>query len=181
MAQLSGLSIEYRSGLLLGLLALVLSVLTGLISGIGFVVILIRALIMVPVFVAVGYGTIIILKKYVPEIYDVLVNVKKDEGPDQGQENYLAIQDLDSESSEFSGDINAETSDEGYAEQKGDNFSRLDTINDSGLDDELGGNTADPETGKMGKHVVVDESKFEGYEPSLMAEAVRTMMSKDKE
>ncbi len=180
MSQLSGLSIEYRSGLFLGLVALVLSFVTGLLSGIGFTVILIRSLIMVPAFIAVGYGAMIVLKKYVPELYDVLSSMKK-EYASEIEETGAGIYGSDDETYDSSGDINSYDGDEGYSEKEGDNFDRLNTINDSGLDDEFSGDAVNTSAGKMGKHVVVNESQFKGYEPSLMAEAVRTMMSKDKD
>ena len=49
------------------------------------------------------------------------------------------------------------------------------TVNDSGLDSVL--NTSG---GKLGKHIIV-ENQLNSYEPKLMAQAIRTMMSKDKD
>jgi hypothetical protein len=51
------------------------------------------------------------------------------------------------------------------------------TTNSSGND-----NMFDTTGGKLGKHIVVDKSSNGfGYEPKVMAEAIRTMMSKDKD
>ena len=67
------MGIEQKYGAVFGLAAFILSLLTGLVSGVSFSITIIRSLIMAPVFFIVGYGTVTVLKKYVPEIYEALV------------------------------------------------------------------------------------------------------------
>ncbi len=168
MFRISGLSFEFRTGLFFGFFALVLSLITGIVSGIGFGTILLRVLFALPLFILVGYVAIWVFKKYVPEFYEALLLIKKRDKEDSGsQESDEGTDSFGDESDINSRDIGDEN--EGEDSQ---------VLGDSKLDDTLG---SDLESGKMGKHVVVDSNQFEGYEPSLMAEAVRTMMSKDED
>ena len=69
----------------------------------------------------------------------------------------------------------SEKSDTGFSEFTAKDYDRLQTVNDSGLDSALSSSS-----GKLGKHIIV-ENQFNSYEPKLMAMAIKTMMSKDKD
>ncbi|HOP63579.1 MAG TPA: hypothetical protein PK358_03480 [Spirochaetota bacterium] len=171
------MGIEQKYGAVFGAAAFVLSLLTGLVSGVSFTVTIIRSLIMIPVFFIVGYGTLSVLKKYVPEIYDALVNtagrgVKA--GAESETEIFISETDAADEGaaaeSESSGGATGE-----FTELTGKDFDRYKTADDTVLD-----STFEASNGKMGKHIIVEE-QFNDYEPKIMAQAIRTMMSKDKD
>ena len=171
--QLSELNIEYRAGLVFSIIALVLSLTTGLVAGISITVIIVRSFIMVPVFFGVGYSVTLILKKFVPEIYE-LFTVKKDEKTETAAE----VIDISQDNEEVNAGVLSESSeqqDTGFTELTEKNFDRYNTVSDSGLETTL--NTS---TGKLGKHIIVQE-QFNNYEPKIMAQAVRTMMNKEKD
>jgi hypothetical protein len=174
MLKLEGLGIETKAGLFFGITGFMLSFITGFISGISFSVVVIRSVITVLVFTGIGFAVLMILKKYVPEIYKVL--------SDSGNSEEALVHDPEGESPEIFSDNNdfpesmeGETAASEFKELDGKSYERLSSMEDPGLGGEL--NVSE---GRMGKHIIV-EDQFNGYEPKLIAEAVRTMMSKDKE
>lgn len=170
------LGIEQKYGAVFGVAAFILSLLTGLVSGVNFSVTIIRSFIMIPVFFIVGYGIVTVLKKYVPEIYEALAAAGEKSG-ESGPEDQADVVLSDIES-----DLNVDTysapemnKGEEFTEFTQSDFSRYKTTEDSGLDA-----TFNASGGKMGKHIIVQE-QFNSYEPKIMAQAIRTMMSKDKD
>ncbi len=181
MAKLKELSFEFRSGLFFGVVALVLSFLTGISAGVDFSVTVIRSLIMTPVFIAVGYGVIVVIQKKVPELYEILagrndVSVDAEDSVDIN-EGISGVDESDFSAEDGEDSIASTEPDEntGFTEFKNNDYDRLSSVDDS--TPEGGPNTGN---GKMGKHIIV-EDQFNSYEPKLLAEAVRTMMSKDKD
>jgi hypothetical protein len=167
------MGIEQKYGAVFGLAAFIFSFLTGLVSGVSFSVTVIRSLIMAPVFFIVGYGIITVLKKYVPEIYEALAAAgKSGESGLEGQAE-INLSDIEPGADEY-GESGKEKGEE-FTEFTQKDFDRYKTTEDSGLDTAL--NTSG---GKMGKHIIVQE-QFNSYEPKIMAQAIRTMMSKDKD
>jgi hypothetical protein len=71
--------------------------------------------------------------------------------------------------------MEGETASSEFKELNNQSYERLTSVEDQGLNNEL--NVSE---GKMGKHIIMQD-EFNGYEPKLIAEAVRTMMGKDKE
>ncbi len=193
MLRLSGLSFESRSGLFFGFIAFILSAFTGIVSGIGINIVLIRVLIIVPLFIMGGYVIILIFKKYVPEFYDALTILKQENS--QAQQGLSEEDDSPAGSSGEVGEISDAANEEHFSAEESDinagdagsgaldpgDAGDFNNFADSRLDNDLLSSSSDPDQGKMGKHLLVDSSQFEGYEPSIMAEAVRTMMSKDKD
>ncbi|PKL19417.1 MAG: hypothetical protein CVV49_00985 [Spirochaetae bacterium HGW-Spirochaetae-5] len=168
MIKFGELGIELKSGMIFSALALVLSVIAGLAGGVPGGMVLFRSLILTPVFFVVGFGIILIIKKFVPEVYEIISNPATSEDP---AEKVDITGDLSMDSSE---DI-SEKSDTGFSEFTAKDYDRLQTVNDSGLDSALSHSN-----GKLGKHIIV-ENQFNSYEPKLMAMAIKTMMSKDKD
>ncbi len=168
MIKFGELGIELKSGMIFSALALVLSVIAGLAGGVPGGMVLFRSLVITPVFFVVGFGIILIIKKFVPEVYEMLSNPAISEDP---AENVDITGDF---SAGISEDM-SEKSDTGFSEFTEKDYDRLQTVNDSGLDSALNSSN-----GKLGKHIIV-ENQFNSYEPKLMAMAIKTMMSKDKD
>jgi hypothetical protein len=169
MIKFGELGIELKSGMFFSVLALILSLLAGLAGGVPMGVVLFRSLVITPVFFVVGFGIILVVKNFVPEVYELLSNLRTTEDP---AEKVDITNDLSSGSSEEM----PENSDTGFSEFTAKDYDRLQTVNDSGLDGALNASG-----GKLGKHIIVNENQFNSYEPKLMALAIKTMMSKDKD
>ncbi len=169
MIKIGELGIELKSGMMFSALALVLSVIAGLAGSVPGGMVLFRSLVITPVFFIVGFGIVLVIKNFVPEIYEILSNPVVSEDP---AEKVDITGDFSSGSSE---DI-SEKSDTGFSEFTEKDYDRLQTVNDSGLDSALSSSD-----GKLGKHIIVNENQFNSYEPKLMAMAIKTMMSKDKD
>ncbi len=182
MISLENISIDYKFTAAFGIVALLLSLIIGIFSGIGFEVIALRLLIVFPVFSLIGYGVIFVSKKYVPELYDKFANLQNEEDRNNIDENSDAAQysgpsgSSDDNASDGLDDTDEDSArleeDESFTEITPDQYKRVD------LTDELNSETETFVRGKLGKHVI-EREKFVKYEPKLMAEAVRTMMSKD--
>jgi len=170
------MGIEQKYGAVFGAAAFILSFLTGLVSGVSFSVTIIRSLIMAPVFFIVGYGTVAVLKKFVPEIYEALVAAgekRSESGPEGQAEINLSDIEPGTDADEY-GESGKDKGEE-FTEFTQKDFDRYKTTEDSGLDAAFNASG-----GKMGKHIIVQE-QFNSYEPKIMAQAIRTMMSKDKD
>jgi hypothetical protein len=174
MLKLEGLGIETKAGLLFGVTGFVLSFITGFVSGVSFSVVIIRSVITVLVFSGIGFAVLMILKKFVPEMYEILAS--------SGNSEEAAVHEPDLNRSERYSDNNGlseslddETPSSEFREMDDQSYERLTSVEDQGLNSEL--NVSE---GKMGKHIIMQD-EFNGYEPKLIADAVRTMMSKDKE
>ena len=170
------MGIEQKYGSVFGLAAFLLSFLTGLVSGVSFAVTIIRSLIMAPVFFIVGYGIITVLKKYVPEIYEALAAAGEKSGESglEGQTE-ISLSGIDQGADADEYDETGKVKGEEFTEFTQKDFDRYKTTEDSGLDAAFNASG-----GKMGKHIIVQE-QFNSYEPKIMAQAIRTMMSKDKD
>jgi len=191
MIDLKNLRIEHKAGAIFAAAALTTSLLAGVVSGTGFVVILVRLFILTPIFAAIGFTSIFIIKKYVPELYDTLSG-KSVENKESTQENRTKINsDEDdiqdgiesSDSQETStdeviqnaadGDDSDEELEKEFKELTKEDLPKLDSSEAGDIDI----SSADS---KMGKHIISKEQDFK-YEPEVMAKAIRTMMSKDEE
>ena len=182
MVTLDKINLEYKSTALFGCTALLLSFVIGLIAGVRWNVVFLRALILMAVFGFIGFGICFILKKYVPEVYELVSSLATlrsatQEGatPDAGDREEAA-----------SGTGDVEARDIGEAgEDAGDpvasEFKEFDKEGLAHFSTGPGGSgSINTKSGKMGKHILESE-KLAKYEPKIMAQAVRTMMSKDRE
>jgi hypothetical protein len=181
MQLLQNISLEYRIGLAFGVTALLFTLLIGIVSGIQFDVIAIRLIIMAPLYALIGTGIVMIVKKFVPEFYELFNRDfhKKDPGAEdlEGADADSGVGDSEERESRISDTGQEETvSEEGeFSEMNPDDLPRVETGETPDLDNPL-----DVSEGKLGRHIVANE-KIAKYEPKVMAEAVRTMMSKDKD
>ena len=174
MVKIEGLGIETKSGLFFAVAGFVFSFITGFVTGISFSVVILRSVITMLIFSFLGYAAVIILRKYVPEIYEML-SMQEDSGQaeavDQRGRNEESFPRSEEtfESAKESGDSS------GFTGLDDQSYERLTSAQnqDSGSD-------FDVAAGKMGNHIIMQD-QFSGYEPKLIADAVRTMMSKDKE
>ena len=173
--QLEQIQLEFRAGLFLSVIAFVLSVATGFIAGITIGTVILRGVIFACVFFAVGFGGLQILKKLVPEVYEAVASMRpSDSGKDESVPyDVNAGMDDDGSSGEYS--AGEEDSGSGFTEFTEKDFDRYNTPADTGLE-----STLNPSAGKMGKHLMVQQ-QFNAYEPKIMAQAIKTMMSKDKD
>lgn len=180
MIQFGEIGIEVKSGVLFSAAAFVFSVIAGFAGGVSAINVLIRSLIFIPVFFAVGFGAVTVIKNFVPELYEHISEIKKTRSVSEPDI------DIPFETSERAVDVDevSEKADSGFSEFTEKDYERLQTVrnsdktqtvNDSGIDSIL-----DTSGGKLGKHIIV-ENQLNTYEPKLMAQAIRTMMSKDKE
>ncbi len=177
MITLDGMNAEIKSALVFGVISFVAVFIVGLAASVGVLTVLVRIIIMVPLFSLIGYGVIAVLRKYVPEIFEE-INLSSSEN-----DEYVDIEESDKYSddnvTESEVDNEQESPDDGgFQESTEGDYQKYESGQDSGLDSMLG-----TENGNLGKHVVVDQKKedeFEKYEPSLIAQAVRTMMGKDE-
>ncbi len=200
MEKIKNLRSEYKAGALLGLTGLVLSLIIGLIFRVKMGTLIFRAIVVVIVFSLLGIGLAIILKRFVPEFYNLLSGAGRNEEtdpeggkPDLSGEKIGASfektisSDIDEESVYNKGDEDISkvkpdktdtvaTKDTGeFAELNEDNLTKYETVEDKTLESSL--NISE---GKMGKHIL-EKQKIARYEPKLMAQAIRTMMSRNQD
>lgn len=177
------ISLEVKVAIIFGILAFFVSLLFGVMVGNKIGILFGRILFFTVLYAAIGYGSLLIIKRLVPEVYEILnqtlefskrnvtqeefVTVKPDEpntvqeeGP-QGDEEYTA-------DTQISG-----TSDTSYTSYN-EVFTPLEAKDFTNL------STRDSKPKKMGKHIVLDDKKIQ-YEPKIMAEAIRTMLKRDKD
>jgi len=169
MIQFGELAVEIKSGILFSVFAFISSIIAGLAGSVPVGMVFLRTLIIIPVFFVVGFGIVLIIKKFVPEIYEILSNMGI------SSEDSSEKVEIVSDSSEGQGEEFTEKDNSGFSEFTEKDYDRLQTVKDSGLDNALHGSGT-----KLGKHIIV-ENQLNSYEPKLMAQAIRTMMSKDKD
>ncbi|MFW5808610.1 MAG: hypothetical protein ACOC2H_05055 [Spirochaetota bacterium] len=163
-------NIEVKLGLIMGFSAFFLSPLIGIISDISLPVVLMRTVVLTFVFFGLGYGALFLIRRYVPEFYEVLntsgsIEERNPEEIDTGMqpETEGGIDDEAESTDAEDYSIGEMPAGRQYAAPEYDSFS---SSASSGVE-------------KMGRHIL--EEKGIKYEPKIMAEAIRTMMSKDEE
>lgn len=169
MYVLDKIKLEYRSSAIFAVIAFIITILAGIIGGIDFSVIVIRILIAIPFFAALGYGVIYVIKTYVPELYELLTSLRTERR--EGEPEEMEVEDRSGRG--ISEPVAGEAPEE-FTETRESDYEHIETPVTSEMDASL-----NPSQGKLGKHIVVNE-KFGKYEPKLMAQAVRTMMRKDE-
>ena len=184
MFDIHSIEFDYKFPAGIGVLACVLSILIGLISGVNISTVIIRSLIITPVFFGIGYAVVSVLRKFVPEIYEAL-NVKNRTGDDfkiEEKGGDFAFNDhAPQKTADEMPDVsqaekhNRTSSDKDFSEIRDDSYPKYEHSTESDVQANSKG-----KSGKMGKHILKREELAQ-YEPKLMAEAVRTMMQKDDE
>jgi hypothetical protein len=183
MVNLGHIQLEYKVSALFGFSAFVLSLLTGIIMGINWNTAVLRSVILLATFAGIGFGICAVLKKYVPEVYEFLVSIAvpaKAEVGESGTDERVEQTIAEPNNEDTASTQTAEGVPEATQPKTESSFNELDkemlTQYSSSTGRTGGINTA---AGKLGKHVLKTE-KLAKYEPKIMAQAVRTMMSKDQ-
>jgi hypothetical protein len=182
MISLQKITLEYKSTALFGFTALILSLIIGLLTGIRWDIVLLRSFILTVLFAGIGFGACAILKRFVPEVYDLMSSMGSLKGGEDGE-----VPDIEVPHDSASAPVEPENMEAAPADKPpeisaADEFRELDkdglahfTTTPSNE-----GSAVNTKAGKLGKHILETE-KLTKYEPKIMAQAVRTMMSKDKE
>ena len=158
---LGALSFKVKAAIVLAVSAFIASLIASFFSGAVISVIIIRIIVAIIIFAAMGYCIGYIIIKYVPEILS-LFQISSEEQPELYGSESGAIEGHDYEDEHGAGE------DSSFSEM------RIDDLPNLGGSDSL-----DPSEGKLGRHIINTEDSMQ-YEPKLMAQAVRTMMSKDE-
>ncbi|HOT43795.1 MAG TPA: hypothetical protein PLM53_05020 [Spirochaetota bacterium] len=183
MVTLNKINLEYKSTVLFGFTALLLSFIVGMIAGVRWNVVLLRSLLLMAVFAVIGFGVSYIFKKYVPEIYELVSSLAA--LPGGGKEGETAAVPGSGEASAESMEFEARDAGGGGDASEGQpsnaDFRELEKEGLSHYSTTPGGaGSIHTKSGKLGKHILESE-KLAKYEPKIMAQAVRTMMGKDRE
>ena len=175
MIGLKNISIEYKSTIAFGVIAFILSLLVGVIADVEFGMVIIRSLIIMVFFSGLGFASVFVLKKFVPEFYSFINTFgSKDLEKDQPVINEATVEPGDESGDETKDNLEEGSSSE-FSELLDEDVPHLaskeagDEAISSGIDD-----------GKLGKHIV-EKQKGINFEPEILAKAVRTMMSKDED
>lgn len=165
---MKSLSLRNKFILVFGSFGFFLSLLTGIVAGVSFGSVVLRAFIFLLVFSALGFGLHFLFEFRMPEVLEVLTG----QSGDDELEAAADAEDLDV------GEGGAVTASEG---EGGESYTGGGAV---GLGDSspAGARNLEGEkkSGVFGDHILVEGVKIQN-EPKLMAEAVRTMLAKDDE
>ncbi|HPV41279.1 MAG TPA: hypothetical protein PKX40_08885 [Spirochaetota bacterium] len=183
MVSLNKINLEYKSTALFGFTAFLLSFIIGMIAGVRWNIVLLRSLLLMAVFAVIGFGVSFIFKKYVPEVYELVSSLAA--LPGGGEEGETAAVSErgkpPAEGMEFEARDMGEAGEVSEAPPSTADFKELEKEGLSHYSTMPGGTgSVNTKSGKLGKHILESE-KLAKYEPKIMAQAVRTMMSKDRE
>ncbi|MBP7584164.1 MAG: hypothetical protein KBA61_09040 [Spirochaetes bacterium] len=167
MGLMTGISAEVKSAAVFALAALVLSLITGIAAGNNLANALVTSVILTLVFAAIGYGAVVVLRRFVPELIEALGNASRGAGE---FEDVSVAQEAGAaaERAVDAGQELPERKSDEKLEKEFTPFGKGDFKN-------LGSTTGD---GKLGTHFV-KEQKTVKYEPKIIAEAIRTMIRRD--
>jgi len=155
-----------RITLIAGGAAFFISLFSGLVSGNTFSVVFVRAVVFASVFAGLSFGSLFVLKKFVPEFFDTLFSVL----PEIKQEESISGEHAEYSSSSESSEYGLEAD----APQAGETYDAPPSFAPTGLDQISSSSPLNPGKKKL-------EEQALKFQPKIMAEAVRTMMNKDNE
>jgi len=139
-----------------------------------------RVLFFTVLYAAIGWGSLLIIKRLVPEVYEILNQSFEFSKRNVSQEEYVTVKPDETNTVQEEGpqgdeEYNPDTSISGTADTSyNEVFTPLESKDFTNL------STKDSKPKKMGKHIVLDDKKIQ-YEPKIMAEAIRTMLKRDKD
>lgn len=183
MISLNKINIEYKSTVLFGLSALFLSFLIGFLAGVRWNIVILRSIVLMVVFAAIGFGICVILRKFVPEIYGFLTSVPPSGSEDTaGNEPDIDMSEgVEAASMGEDAEMSGAPSPDAAERPRADEFRELEKEGFAHYSTAPGGGSGvHTPSGKLGKHIL-EKEKLAKYEPKIMAQAVRTMMGKDRE
>lgn len=178
MVTFESVKIEYKTGAVFGALALVLSIAVGLAAGNTVLYTFGRALFLGIVFACLGTGLTMLLRKYVPEVFTSSEGSAGSSAFDEGASGTdfgasAGISAVDT-SAPVSSSFDASSGVSGGAEEQG--FVPLgEYVAGQQYGDE---HLQTKGSVSVGRHIL--EEKGVKYEPKIIADAIRTMMSKDQ-
>jgi hypothetical protein len=124
------------------------------------------------------------LKKYVPEVYELLGALRIGKGTETTPEptpEKVRVTETGEEDLKGVSVKPSQSEEEDFVEMSSTDLPKLSSLEDSSIETSSAKEIAkDENKKKLGKHVVVKET-LSHYEPKLMAEAVRTMMKKNED
>jgi hypothetical protein len=174
------ISLEVKVSILFGILAFFVSLLFGIMVGNKIGILFGRVLSFTVLYAAIGYGSLVIIKRLVPEVYEILNQSFELSKRKVSQEEYVTVKPDETNTVQEE----AATGDDGYTADTlvsgtadtsyNEVFTPLESKDFTNL------STKDSKPKKMGKHIVLDDKKIQ-YEPKIMAEAIRTMLKRDKD
>ncbi len=174
MVSIKNLQWELKVAVIFALIALIVSPVIGLISGNNFTVIIVRAVIFTIVFAVIGYGSILVIKKFIPEFYSAFFSVSPVSESDVNSNSTKTEENAGESYGSYESQVSEETQDDAEAYPEHDASGTTDSGSGKYADEALNNVSGN----KMGKHIL--EEKGMQFEPKLMAEAIRTMMNKDE-
>ena len=170
MIDIKKLNIEYKAAAVFGIGSFLLSVILSMFYGNTAGIIILRSVIFAVIFCAIGFSSLFVMKKYVPEFYDIF---------NSGIPGSSAGHDTAAEEANTSGDAGSSSAG-GNADvsvYKDDKISfALDKTDDTETEADLGTIEDVSSTGTSDK----EQDKMFKYEPEIAAQAIRTMMKKDE-
>jgi hypothetical protein len=177
MFDIKGLGLEYKITAFFGAGGLIVSLLTGFIMGVQGGTVLLRSAVIAVVFAGMGYGACVVVKRYVPEVYDLFASLTLKAVPDAERSSAAETGPREGEDREKV-DSMEEDLPRAAAKQEPE-FKDLDGETLEHYTTSPGGSGGtNAARGKLGKHVLQTE-KLAKYEPKVMAKAIRTMLKKD--
>ena len=167
MSLLRNIGWNIRITLIAGGAAFLISLFSGLVSGNPFAVVFLRAVLFASVFAGLSFGSLFVLKKFVPEFFDTLFSVL----PEIKQEDdSLSGENTERSPSSDTGEYGVEAE----ASKAGETYDAPPSFAPTGLDEISSSSPLNPRKKKL-------EEQTLKFQPKIMAEAVRTMMNKDNE
>ena len=186
MINLKNINKEYLISAGFGFFGLILSLLAGIFSGNKLFIIFIRAITTAILFSILGYICLFIIKKFVPEIYQIINSINNNEGSDVNVETSSDIIDeqvkndnienkdlidLDAGGSSIPGETLAVNREDAKLERE---------FNDVGKKpDDYSSIDEDEKISGLNSYDVFKDKKIK-YEPKIAAQAIRTMMKRDE-
>lgn len=192
MIDFKRIPVEVRSALIMGLTALLVTFIVSLLAGNSPVLIVGRTFTMTFIFAVIGLAAMIILKQFVPEVYNIFAGgIKTDTVPEEPEDAVLDSETPEQNASDSTSEKYATGADESSFSEGEQSTEPEMTQTESDVHEEAftpldkddyprAGSGQDTKSSQMGKHIILDDKKVK-YEPKVMAEAIRTIMGRDKE
>ncbi|HOD13871.1 MAG TPA: hypothetical protein PK307_12370 [Spirochaetota bacterium] len=183
MISIRSISLEYKTTMIFAVIALVLSLVTGFATGVRWGVVLLRSVILCAVFAGIGFGICMIVRKFVPEVYQFLAMMAGIRQAADAGDQEIGLTETGTDDNAGGEPFAVEGGAEGVGPAAGASPGEFTELEKEGLahySTASGGTSVNTGSGKLGKHIL-EKEKMAKYEPKIMAQAVRTMMSKDRE
>lgn len=169
---------EVKAAAFFGAGSFFLSLVIGLAAGNTLGNAFLTSFVMALVFSILGYAAVTVVKRFVPELFEVFAGASAPGAGEYPGEAPVSPERADSRP------VEGDSGETGEAVEGGEKAAEM----KSGIDFEpvdsasYARYSTKPEMaeGKLGKHIVVNQKKVK-YEPKIVAEAIRTMMKRDNE